>query len=101
MGYYRTVVLVSLVGLLAGCKSEAEKRDEETIARLRAQIAQRAAEDSARADSAKTHPALAKNPCDGPRPYKKWTNAQLNAAQVQYMGTPQSEGLIAEASCRL
>jgi hypothetical protein len=45
-------------------------------------------------------PALAVNPCDRPRPYKNWSNAELNAAQVEYMGTPQSPGLIAEAACR-
>lgn len=46
-------------------------------------------------------PALAVNPCDRPRPYKNWTNAELNTAQVRYMGTPQSQGLMDEAACRL
>lgn len=46
-------------------------------------------------------PPLAVSPCSRPRPYKNWSNEELNAAQVEYMGTPQSQGLINEAACRL
>lgn len=51
-------------------------------------------------DSVAAKPALAINPCDRPRPYKKWSNEELNIAQVEYMGTPQSMELIREAGCR-
>lgn len=43
---------------------------------------------------------LVENPCDGPRPYQNWSNAELNAALVETMGTDQSAGLITEGACR-
>jgi hypothetical protein len=43
---------------------------------------------------------LAARPCDGPRPYRNWSNEELNIAQVKYMGKPESPELIREAGCR-
>lgn len=40
------------------------------------------------------------NPCDGPRPYRNWSNAQLNIALVEHMGTDASVPLITEGGCR-
>jgi hypothetical protein len=42
------------------------------------------------------------NPCDRPRPYRNWSNAELNAALVRYMDGDKKilQQLIDEAACR-
>lgn len=42
-----------------------------------------------------------RNPCDEPRPYRNWSNEELNIAQVEHMGKPESLDLIREAGCRV
>lgn len=103
--YQVTVCFVSL--LLMACESDVERSQREAIERLETEVARRGAvmDDSLavyqRRDSiAQVKPALAVNPCDRPRPYKNWSNEELNIAQVEYMGTPQSMELIREAGCR-
>lgn len=41
-------------------------------------------------------------PCDGPRPYRHWSNGEVNISMVNGMGedTPQQSALILEATCR-
>lgn len=92
---------VLLIGLLAGCEAWEARKIEKEQARLVKQLEQRL-EERIRADSVDSanKPPLVVNPCSRPRPYKNWSNAELNIAQVEYMGTPQSMELIREAGCR-
>lgn len=78
-----------LVGalLITACESRREMRAGDSVAAIY--------------NAKQPEAPLAVNPCDRPRPYRKWTNEELNTAQVRYMGTPQSQGLMDEAACRV
>jgi hypothetical protein len=104
---FSMLVICAAVGL-AGCGqaggSEALRRIEALEARV-ALLEQRAAvpaaaggprEQTATADEAQ---AIVR-PCDRPRPYKDWSNAELSAAMVETMGTDASLPFITEAGCR-
>ena len=86
---------------LGACKSEAERQQDEAVARLTAEVAKRAARDDS-LQKAYTAPAPIKRPCSGARPYKNWSNAEVSTALVRYMGTdnPALIDLIEESGCR-
>lgn len=92
---------VLLINLITGCEAWETKKIEREQARLVRQL-EEGNRAQARADSVDSanKPPLAVNPCTRPRPYKNWSNVELNIAQVEYMGTPQSMELIREAGCR-
>lgn len=96
VSYHLTACFLSSVITLTACESEATKAQNAAVARL--QVSNRRHLDSI-ANAPKPAP-LAVRPCDRPRPYKNWSNEELNIAQVEYMGTPQSLELIREAGCR-
>lgn len=92
LSYHPRVVFLSLVITLMACENEDARRQEEAMIQI-----------NARRDSIANAPKpvpLAVNPCSRPRPYKNWSDEELNIAQVEYMGTPQSLELIREAGCR-
>ena len=92
--FHRKVSFIFCLSVLTACESEATKQQNELVEQLRIENAR--LKDSV----AKAPPPLAVNPCSKPRPYKNWSNEELNIAQVEYMGTPQSMELIREAGCR-
>lgn len=100
-------MVLALVILASGCEAWEErkirKEQERLVEELRRDNAARAQTLDRQYTEHLKKPrsdSLAVNPCDRPRPYKNWSNAQLNAAQVEYMGTDKSQGLINEAACR-
>lgn len=91
--YQWTGYFITCLFLLTACESQATKQQNELVEELRI-------ENARLKDSVAKAPPLAVNPCSKPRPYKNWSNEELNIAQVEYMGTPQSMELIREAGCR-
>ncbi len=79
------------------CESKIDRENRELADQL---IAKYRADSIAKSLLPEPSPALAVNPCSKPRPYKSWSNGELSAAILEYMGKPESQGLIAEVACR-
>lgn len=79
---------------LTACESDERRAERESIDRINA-----AAQWSAHAP-VPPEPVPLVRPCDRPRPYRDWSNAELNVALVENMGTDASLPLIAEGGCR-
>lgn len=82
IGRRRRIVAVGLITIACGKPSERVVHDTVYVPAV----------------AGKVEPVV--NPCDRPRPYKNWSNAELNVAQVEAIGTPRSMEFIREAGCR-
>jgi hypothetical protein len=104
-----TVLIVGLFAV-AACESEHEKYVDDMIVELNKQ--RDAATDSMAGVRRRDSLAQARRqsaalgqlepPCDGPRPYRNWSNAELSTGMLRAMETDDPRGLdlIAEAGCR-
>lgn len=90
-------ILLLALAVSTGCKSPEQKRNEDLVSQLEAELAAKKADSGFHAAE---RPVVIEKPCTRDRPYKSWSNEELNIAQVEYMGKPESMGLIREAGCR-